>query len=113
MTVHLDEMDMSFTLSNPNDIARTIDLKVRPVDFPLGWTYKLHNPSPNLDPGESISITLSLSPDRTMLEDTTVRLAVEGFINDDYIGGILFTRTMPKLSLDSGFEIYLPVLLKE
>lgn len=109
-TFFVDTMMMDFLVGNPMNSQETLNLLIRPVDIPVGWTYYLSNPAPILDPGETITVTLTLEPDAPMLENTHVRLAVEGFINGEYISGILFNQQIPALS---GDFLYLPIITKE
>jgi len=108
-TYFVDTMEMDFQVGNPKITPEILNLLVRPVDIPIGWTYNLSNPAPLLDPGETMTVTLTLQPDAPMLENTQVRLAVEGFINGEFIGGILYNQVIPPLS---GGSIYLPVVAK-
>ena len=85
-------MRTTFTVGNPANTQKTVELMVRPVDVPLNWTYSLDNPAPSLAAGETTTVTLTIDPGDDILEGTMVRLAVEGFIDSDYVGGILFER---------------------
>jgi hypothetical protein len=105
----VDTMTIDFEVGNPMISQETLNLVILPVDIPVGWTYSLSNPAPLLDPGETMTVTLTLQPDAPMLENTHVRLAVEGFINGEYIGGILYNQVIPSLS---GSSIYLPIMAK-
>jgi hypothetical protein len=108
-TFFVDTMTMDFEVGNPMNSQETLNLLIRPVEIPVGWTYSLSNPAPLLDAGETMTVTLTLQPDAPMLENTHVRLAVEGFINGEYIGGILYNQVIPSLS---GSSIYLPIMAK-
>jgi hypothetical protein len=101
-------MRASFTVGNPADTEKTVELLVRPVDVPLNWTYRLDNPAPTLGAGETTTVTLTIDPSDIMLEDTMVRLAVEGFVDGEYIGGILFKRVAPS----SGVKVFLPLVVR-
>ena len=101
-----DPLSATFTVGNPTDSAGTVDLLIRPVDVPLNWSYNLDNPAPTLDPGETTTVTLTILPAGGHPTGRTVQLAVEGFINDDYVGGILFERSMPAVRHD----VYLPAV---
>jgi hypothetical protein len=98
----------SFLVGNPTDTEKTVELVVRPVEVPLGWTYSLDNPSPTLSPTATATVTLNINPGGAQLRGTTVRLAVEGFIDGEYIGGILFERIAPAAAR----RVFLPVVIR-
>lgn len=100
----------SFLVGNPTDTEKTVELVVRPVEVPLGWTYSLDNSSPTLSPTGTVTVTLNINPGAAQLRGTTVRLAVEGFIDGEYIGGILFERAAPALS--APMRVFLPVVTR-
>jgi hypothetical protein len=104
----------SFVVGNPTDSRATVDLTVRPVNLPINWSYSLDNPAPVLEAGEEVTITLTLSPGETpMVEGTQIQAAVEGFIDGEYIGGILFERWapgQPRQEPDAANRVWLPAL---
>jgi hypothetical protein len=101
-----DPLSATFTVGNPTDSAGPVELTVRPVNVPLNWSYSLDNPAPTLDPGETTTVTLTIDPAGGQATGRTVQLAVEGFIGDDYVGGILFERSMSAVR----YDIYLPAI---
>jgi hypothetical protein len=104
----------SFVVANPTDSRETVDLTVRPVNLPINWSYSLDNPAPVLDAGEEVTVTLTLSPGATpMVEGTQIQAAVEGYIDGDYIGGIVFERWapgQPRQEPDAEYQLYLPMI---
>jgi hypothetical protein len=95
-TFAVEPIEGSFMVANPTDSEATVNLTVRPVNLPVNWSYRLDNPAPVLDAGEAATVTLTLSPgDVPMVEGTQIQAAVEGYIDGDYIGGILFERWAP------------------
>jgi hypothetical protein len=79
------------------------------VDVPLGWAYHLDNPTPELEPGETTTVTLTLDPGGPVLKDTEVRVAVEGCIGDELVGGILFNPTIPTFTPQN--KVFLPLIV--
>jgi hypothetical protein len=63
---------------------------------------------------EEITVTLTLSPGNTpMVEGTQIQAAVEGYIDGDYIGGVLFERWapgQPRQASETEYQVFLPVL---
>ncbi|MGB3715861.1 MAG: hypothetical protein WA996_15650 [Candidatus Promineifilaceae bacterium] len=94
-TTEIGSFDNEFVVGNPTDSTATVNLQIRPVEVPLGWTYRLDNPAPELEPGETTTVTLTIDPDGPVLRDADMRIAVEGFIGDELTGGILFNPTIP------------------
>jgi hypothetical protein len=111
-TYYLDTTTNEFVVGNPMQVEKMIELRVRPVEVPLGWTYRLDNPAPSLSARDTTIVSLTIEPDNRLLEDTEVRIAVEGYIDDEYIGGIMFTRRTPILSAALDSTMYLPLLTK-
>jgi hypothetical protein len=93
-----------FNVGNPQDTTRTVDLRVRPVNLPLGWTYELSRSSIELDPGASTRVSLRLVPGGSSYPtDFQASVAVEGFIDDENIGGIVLNSFTPAPA-----RVYLP-----
>ena len=101
-------MRAPFVVGNPTDEEGTVELLVRPVDVPLNWTYSLDKPAPTLGAGETTTVTLTIDPGATMLRGVTARFAVEGYIDGEYVGGILYERTVPQVA----YGVYLPLVVR-
>jgi len=106
----IGQLENEFVVGNPTDSRATVNLQIRPVDVPIGWTYHLDIPAPELDPGEMTTVTLTLDPGGPVVQDTEVRIAVEGFIGDELVGGILFNPTIPSFTLWT--DAFLPFVVK-
>ncbi|GAC1533151.1 MAG: hypothetical protein NVS2B7_00030 [Herpetosiphon sp.] len=102
------ELKTTFTVGNPSTVTDTVKLVIRPVSLPLNWTYQLDQPTPRLGPGQTTEVTLTLYPNGSVVEQTQVRVAVEGYINDQFIGGIDVRRVAPQYKATPSVEIYLP-----
>jgi hypothetical protein len=91
-----DPQTFSFTVGNPTDSENTVDLRMRPINVPVGWSYSLDKNNPTLAAGATTEVELTITPgDQRVVEGTEVRVAVEGFIDGEYIGGILFGEWVP------------------
>ena len=71
-----------FSVGNPTDARATVELRIRPVDVPVDWSYRLSDGAPVLDPGETAKVFLEMDPNGSMLRGRVVRFGVEGYIND-------------------------------
>jgi VCBS repeat-containing protein len=118
----LSPLQSTFTVANPRDEQHTVNLKVRPVDLPLSWSYELDTSAPTLAAGETTTVTLTLSPGDggQAVEGSTVRVAVEGFIDGEYIGGVLLQQRTPwtpetlaqREEPAAAGDVYLPLIRK-
>jgi hypothetical protein len=113
-TFAIEPIAGSFVVANPTDSTETINLTVRPINLPINWSYSLDNPAPVLDAGEEVTVTLTLAPGATpMVEGTQIQAAVEGYIEGDYIGGIVFERWapgQPRQEPDTEYQLFLPAI---
>jgi hypothetical protein len=107
-TTEVGQLENEFVVGNPTDSSATVNLQIRPVDVPIGWTYYLDNPAPEIDPRETTTVTLTIDPGGPVLEETDMRVAVEGFINGELVSGILFNPIFP--SSTQGSKLFLPAI---
>lgn len=97
-TVFVDNQTFSFEVGQPFAEQKTVDLVVRPVSLPLGWTYDLSQHSITLGAGEIAEVDLTLFPSGHMLEGDLVQVTVEGYVDDELIGGLLLEHLVPSLT---------------
>lgn len=88
-------MTAEFTVGNPKGSEKTVELRVRPVDMPSHWSYSLSDARPRLAAGDSKTVTLTIDPGDKLVENTTARVAIEGYIDDEIVGGVVVKRTTP------------------
>ncbi|MEM7705899.1 MAG: Ig-like domain-containing protein [Pseudomonadota bacterium] len=93
----LDPVAYDFRLGHDRSTTETVDLVVKPLNIPSNWTYELSDRSITLDAGQIEIVTLTLNPSASNLGGDRVDLAVEGYIGDELLGGILFDYTLPQL----------------
>ena len=98
MTVpDLDPVTYSFRVGHDRLTTETVQLVVRPLSVPIDWSYELEDRSLTLDPGEIQTTTLAVYPSGTQMPGDGVALAVEGFIDDELIGGVSLEYAVPQL----------------
>ncbi|MCK6546115.1 MYXO-CTERM sorting domain-containing protein [Myxococcota bacterium] len=90
------ETSSEITVGNPKATTETIDLRVRPIDLPPGWSVTLVPSSLELAPGATAPVKIFVRPDSPVLQGTTVRFAVEGFIGTELIGGVVEDLLIPR-----------------
>lgn len=106
---YLGELSTDFLVGNPKDTQQTVELVVRSVQLPLDWTYTLSEPAPLLGPGETTTVTLTLNVGHSIPIDSKARVAVEGYIGTELVGGILFEQVVPATGT---YAIYLPIVVR-
>lgn len=90
-----------FTVGNPKGSEKTVELRVRPVDMPSHWSYSLSDPRPRLAAGASKTVNLTIDTGEKLIENTTARIAIEGYIDDEIVGGVVVKRTTPLYTASS------------
>lgn len=98
-----------FVVGNPTDNEATVRLVIRPVNLPLQWSASLDQTAIILAPGAQTTATLILDPgEHPVLRDVDIQVAVEGYIGDELIGGVLISQRVPGVSIEN--FLYLPLL---
>jgi len=101
----------TFDVGHPFVGSKSVELVVRPVNLPLGWTYELSQKSTTIAEGESISATLTLNPSGELLEGDLVQVMVEGYVDGALIGGIRMDYLTPFLTPRVFYyDLYLPMV---
>ena len=101
----------TFDVGHPFVGNKSVELVVRPVNLPLGWTYELSQKSATIAEGESISATLTLNPSGELLEGDLVQVMVEGYVDGALIGGIRMDYLTPFLTPRVFYyDLYLPMV---
>jgi hypothetical protein len=109
-------LSQTFTLANPHDRAVTIEVFIRRASIPPDWKLSLVNaddpsgdksgPRPQeIEAGKHYRVTLPakgqikvasvVEPVGVLAENTTARWAVEGYIGDELLGGIVHEMHVP------------------
>lgn len=101
----LQSMTVDIEVAHAEPATRTVELVVRPVEMPVGWSYGLSDRAPTLDAGETATVVLTLEPDGTLVQGGRVRLAVEGYVDGVRTGGLMVEKRFPPLRIfRGGFE---------
>ena len=111
-TVFVPPQTFTLDVGHPYSGTETVDLVVRPVNLPLGWTYQLDRQSVTVGEGQTVEVSLTLYPGDGLLEGDLVQLTVEGYVNDELIGGVLTEYLTPHLTPRISYDLYLPALLR-
>jgi hypothetical protein len=100
-----------FEVGHPLPTEETVELVVRPVNLPLGWTYELSRRNATLVQGETVDVALTLHPGSELLEGDLVQVVVEGFVDGELVGGVRMEYLTPFLSPRAQSIIHLPLIL--
>ncbi|MBN1657177.1 MAG: Ig-like domain-containing protein [Anaerolineae bacterium] len=102
-----------FRIANPLEEAATIDLRVRSLDLPPDWMVSVSPASVDLEPGEEVTGLLTIRPGLAAVQGTQPRVAVEGYIDDELIGGVVTEIMVPRhVAGEPGRKVYLPLVLR-
>ncbi|MCU0522380.1 MAG: hypothetical protein MUF84_17025 [Anaerolineae bacterium] len=102
-----------FRIGNPGPEAATVELRVRRLDLPSDWMASVEPASVDLAPGEGVTGTITVRPGLPAVQGTQPRVAVEGFIDDELIGGVVVEVLVPRYAVGGlNRRVYLPLTLR-
>lgn len=111
--IGLGTIQETFEVGNPTTITDTVELVVRTGDMPPQWTYELDQDTLELGPGETTTVTLTVDTGLLpVVADETFYFGVEGFIDDEYIGGVMFEQRIPVNPAGGASTIFLPMITR-
>ncbi len=99
-------------VGNPLSTTATIELRLRPLGIPANWAMSVFPPSLTLAPGAHQPVTITVSPASASVQGTTPRLAVEGYVNDELLGGVALTIVVPNYAPMGGYRVFLPLVVR-
>jgi hypothetical protein len=103
----------AFQAGNPLPDAATVELRVRTLDLPPDWMVSVSPASVDLAPGEQVTGVLTLRPGLAAVQGTRPRVAVEGYIDDELIGGIVIDVMVPRHAVGGPVQrVYLPLVVR-
>jgi hypothetical protein len=83
-------------VGNPLTQTARVDLEVRRIDLPGDWLVTTDWSSATLQPGQQITATVTIAPGSASVQGTRPRAAVEGYVGDTMIGGVVVAVTVPR-----------------
>ncbi|CAG0927951.1 hypothetical protein TFLX_00721 [Thermoflexales bacterium] len=111
--VRVFENVSTIQVGNPLSQTATIELRVRRVDLPADWTMTVSPAQVTLAPGERVTATVSIVPGSAAVQGIIARATVEGYIDDQLIGGVAVDTLVPSYRpFDGTLHIYLPLILR-
>jgi hypothetical protein len=102
----------TFLVGNPTDHTAVVTLQVKPVDMPIDWTVALDVQAITLEPGQQVTVTVTTTPGSLAVQGTQLRVAIEGYIDGNLIGGVVQDVVVPKYVYFTPppWKIYLPMI---
>jgi len=101
----------TFQVGNPRATPETIQLTVRPIDLPSDWLVTTSPVSVTLAAGEQTTVTVTLIPGAAAVQGVTPRVAVEGYIGTELLGGVVMNVIVPNYAaFDGKLHLFLPVV---
>jgi hypothetical protein len=113
--VHLP-LSYDFKVGNTTGQTKTVQLNTKEIGLASGWSVALDFNEVTLGPGQTVTNTMHIQApshattvmqvDEDVLPGDAHLVAVEAFIDDELIGGVLF-------EFEAARKIYLPVIMKK
>lgn len=82
-------------IGNPTNGQATIDLRVLPIDLPAGWMATVSPAQVTLDAGAQTTVEVRITPAGPTVQGTTPRVAIEGYIGSQLLGGVTVDIVVP------------------
>ncbi len=106
-----------FTLQvgNPLSQTATVELHVRRLDIPNDWIVSADWITATLAAGEQTTATVTVIPASASVQGTQPKVAIEGYIGDQLVGGVVLGVAVPEyvpFTPPSEYLVYLPLLMK-
>ncbi len=98
------------TLQIGNPLTQTvqIDISLRRVDLPADWMVSVSPAQVSMLPGEQTTVTVTIAPGSLVPQNIIPRLAVEGYANNQLLGGVVIDVVVPSYVLFAPYKVYLP-----
>jgi hypothetical protein len=94
--VRLYEIVDTVEVGNPLGTAETIELSARAVDLPADWSVSIEPRSVTLAPAAQTTVTIKVRAGAAAVQGTRVRVAIEGHVGTELIGGVVRDVIVPR-----------------
>jgi len=104
------------TVQIGNPLAQTalIDIRSRRIDLPADWAVNVSPAQVSLAPGEQTTVTVTIAPGSPAPQSSIPRVAVEGYANNQLLGGVaidlVVPHYVPKEVLFIPYQVYLSLV---
>jgi hypothetical protein len=93
--IRLFDADVTLDVGNPLSQQASIELRVRPVNLPPDWSVAVVPDSFTLSSGEQRPVAITIQPGTSVAQASQPRIAIEGYIGDRLIGGVVIDVFVP------------------
>ena len=102
------------TLQIGNPLTQTvlIGILTRRIDLPADWMVNVLPAQVSLAPGEQTTVTVTVAPGSPTPQNSIPRVAVEGYANNQLLGGVAVDIVVPRYVPFAPHHVYLPVVRK-
>jgi Bacterial Ig-like domain (group 1) len=98
-------------VGNTTNVTATVDLTARRIDLPADWAVQVSPAQVTLGPGEQTTVTVSIIAGAPLPQGSRPRVAVEGKINGQLIGGVVEEILAPMYRpFDGKLRDYIPLV---
>jgi hypothetical protein len=99
----------TFLLGNPLTQAAGIDLLPRRIDLPADWMIGVSPSQVTLDPGQTVTVTVTVMPGSAVPQGSLPQITVEGYVGGTLLGGVAIDVVVPYYT--AGFlRAFLPLV---
>jgi hypothetical protein len=109
--VQVYDTSVTMLVANPSSQPATIDLSVRPISLPAGWTADVSPAQVTLAANTQTSVTLTIHPAYPVPQGFSPQVAVEGYSGGQLIDGVVVQTLVPYYApFDGSLHQYLPFI---
>ena len=102
-------------IGNPAPQPALIELRLRRLSLPPDWTASVTPITVTLQPGQAITATILIRPGAAAPQGFRAKLAVEGFVENTLLGGVLLEIAVPQpapFNPQTQHKVYLPLTVR-
>ncbi len=100
-------------VGNPLTQTAPIDMRARRIDLPADWVVDVSPAQISLAPSEQTTVTVRVLTGSPIPQGTIPRVAVEGYANNQLLGGVAIDIVVPNyVFFDGKLRVYLPLVLR-
>jgi len=107
--VQLYNTTATLQLANPLTTTALIDVQPRRLDLPADWTVSVYPAQVSLEPGEQITVSVTIGAGSPLPQGSQPTVAVEGYAGSQLLGGVVIQVLAPNyFFFDGALHLYLP-----
>jgi hypothetical protein len=99
--------------SNRKPLTHTalIDVSPRRIDLPADWAVEVSPAQVTLARGQQTTVTVTVIPGSPVPQGSVPRVAVEGYVGSQLLGGVVIDIQVPNyVFFDGHLHLYLPLV---